>query len=134
MEPKAFGEFLRGLRKEKGLSLRKAAKEVMSVTYLWQIEKGERTPSAEILKRLAPIYGVSVEHLLRAAGYLDELKLDDYPLGDSSLMSFEDFLRDKPIQTVFRGWGKLSAAQKQQLSNLVRFFEQESSKKEEQEE
>jgi len=129
MEPKGFGEFMRDLRQKQRLSLRKVAGQVtISVSYLWQIEKGERTPSAEILKRLAPIYDVSIEHLLRVAGYLDELKPDDYPLGDSSLMPFEDFLRDKQIQTVFRGWGKLSAAQKQQLANLVRFFEQEEEK------
>ena len=72
MEKREFGEFLRDLRQKNKLSLRQAAAESISVTYLWQIEKGSRTPSAEILKRLAPVYGVSVEYLLRVAGYLEE--------------------------------------------------------------
>jgi transcriptional regulator with XRE-family HTH domain len=76
MEPKEFGKSMRDLREKKRLSLRDAAKGVMSVTYLWQIEKGQRTPSAEILKRLAPVYDVSVEHLLRVAGYLEEPKME----------------------------------------------------------
>lgn len=58
----------------------------------------------------------------------------DYLAGDNIQMSFDDFLRDKQGQVVFRGWGKLSTANKQQLADLVRFFEQQVSKGEEQEE
>ena len=76
MEPKEFGEFMRDLRERKKLSLRDAAKGVMSVTYLWQIEKGDRNPSAEILKKLAPIYEVTIQELLKAAGYLEEPKIE----------------------------------------------------------
>ncbi len=53
----------------------------------------------------------------------------DYLAGDSIQMSFDDLLRDKKAQVVFRGWGSLSAAQKQQLADLVRFFEQQEEKK-----
>ena len=57
MKPEEIGAFLRDLRERKRLSLREAAKGVMSVTYLWQIEKGKRKASAEILKKIAPVYG-----------------------------------------------------------------------------
>jgi len=77
MNPKQFGEFMRGLRQKQRLSLRNAADQAtISVTYLWQIEKGERTPSAEILKKLTPIYEVTVEELLKAVGYLEEPKVE----------------------------------------------------------
>ncbi len=52
----------------------------------------------------------------------------DYLAGDSIQMSFGDLLRDKQAQVVFRGWGKLSTAQKQQLAELVLFFEEKASK------
>lgn len=53
----------------------------------------------------------------------------DYLVGDNIQMSFDDILRDKHAQVVFRGWGKLSVAEKQQLANLVRFFEQQEENK-----
>ena len=61
------------LRKKSRLSLRDAAKQAgISATYLWQIEKDLRKPSAEILKKLAPVYGVPVQDLLKATGYFGE--------------------------------------------------------------
>lgn len=131
MNSKQFGEFMRGLRQGKRLSLRNAAKRAtISVTYLWQIEKGDRNPSAVILKKFAPVYGVTIQDLLKAAGYLEEPKVGNFQ-GENFQLSFEDFvrnLRDRQLQTVFRGWGKLSAAEKEQLATLVRFFEQEAAK------
>jgi transcriptional regulator with XRE-family HTH domain len=68
-----FSEYLKSLREGKKLSLRNAAKEAaISTTYLWQIEKGERMPSAEMLKKLGAAYGVSVNDLLEKAGYLEK--------------------------------------------------------------
>ena len=43
----------------------------ISNAYLSQIEKGERHPGPKLLKRLAALYGVGVQELLRKAGYLD---------------------------------------------------------------
>ena len=71
-----FGEYLRSLREGQKLSLREvAAKTGVSVSYITQIENGRRkAPGPEVLKRLAPAYSVPVRDLLRAAGYLDDLK------------------------------------------------------------
>ena len=71
-----FGEYLKNLRDQSKLSLRDvAAKTGMSYSYLTQIEHGRRkAPGPELLKKLAPVYGVPVRDLLKAAGYLDEVE------------------------------------------------------------
>lgn len=71
-----IGEYLRSLREGQKLSLREvAAKTGVSVSYITQIENGKRkAPGPEVLKKLAPAYNVPVRDLLRAAGYLDDIK------------------------------------------------------------
>ena len=73
MTGKALGDHLRELRQRQKLSLREVGEKVgVSASYLSQIETGERVPSAEILRKMAPAYGVPVRELLEVAGYLDE--------------------------------------------------------------
>ena len=43
----------------------------VSNAYLSQIEKGVRHPGPKLLRRLATLYGVGVQELLRKAGYLE---------------------------------------------------------------
>ena len=43
----------------------------VSNAYLSQIEKGIRQPGPKLLRRLAALYGVGVQELLRKAGYLE---------------------------------------------------------------
>ncbi|AQX72696.1 MULTISPECIES: helix-turn-helix domain-containing protein [Dehalococcoides] len=71
-----FGEYLRKLREAQKLSLREmAAKTGVSVSYITQIENGKRkAPGPEVLKKLAPAYNVPVRELLKAAGYMDDVK------------------------------------------------------------
>jgi transcriptional regulator with XRE-family HTH domain len=68
-----FGEYLRTLRTEKGLSLRELEQHSgVSNSYLGLIERGQRpVPGAEILKKLAPVLDVPVRDLLKAGGYLN---------------------------------------------------------------
>jgi transcriptional regulator with XRE-family HTH domain len=66
------GMRLQRLRKKRGLLLREAAEQAeISAAYLSQIENGHRAPSANVLMRLAPVLGVSVDALLRSAGLTD---------------------------------------------------------------
>ena len=69
-----FGEYIRKLRMEHRLSLRDvAASAGVSVSYLTQIEHGRRgVPGMPILKKLAALYDVPLQNMLRSAGYLDE--------------------------------------------------------------
>ena len=72
MAPTELGNHLKKLRLRSKLSVRGAAKAAhVSPTYLWQIEKGDRKPSATILQKLARIYQVKAAELYQAAGYLE---------------------------------------------------------------
>jgi HTH-type transcriptional regulator, competence development regulator len=73
MEPN-FGKYLKSLRERQRMSLREVEKDSgVSNAYIAQIERGDRSvPSAEILRKLAPAYKVTVKELLEKAGYLDE--------------------------------------------------------------
>ncbi|MBT2641728.1 helix-turn-helix domain-containing protein [Bacillus sp. ISL-41] len=72
MESKEFGEYLRSLRKRKGLTINQLEElSGISNAYISQIETGKRrTPSPEILQKLSSHLGVSHEHLMQKAGYM----------------------------------------------------------------
>jgi len=71
---KRFGEKLRYLRNQRGISLRQLAAELgLSVHgHIAQIERGERKPSADLIVKIARFFDVSADHLM-----MDELDLDD---------------------------------------------------------
>ncbi len=65
-----IGQMLKRLRGD--ISLRGVQRLTgISNAYLSQIEKGIRQPGPKLLKRLASLYGVGLQELLRKAGYLD---------------------------------------------------------------
>ncbi len=67
-----FGAYLKSLREAKGLT-QKQAGELAKVSnpYLAQVERGQRNPpNADILSRLARVYGVSENSILKEAGYM----------------------------------------------------------------
>ena len=74
-----LGPLLRRLRK--GRSLREVQRLAdVSYAHLSLIERGDRVPGPRILKRLAALYGVPTNDLLRRAGYLEgaeELRPDE---------------------------------------------------------
>ena len=64
-----FGTYLRLLRIDRGMSLRRVEKITkISNSYLSQIEKGKRdVPTFKILSRLADAYGVEITSLVKVA-------------------------------------------------------------------
>jgi transcriptional regulator with XRE-family HTH domain len=67
-----FGEKLSVLRKRRGLTLRQLGKMLeVHHTYVSQIEKGKTTPNARMIIKIADIFGVTADQLMR-----DELELD----------------------------------------------------------
>lgn len=60
-----FGEKLRKLRQEKKLSLDEMAEATnSSKSFLWELEKGTKNPSAEKLAELAKFFGVTLDYLM----------------------------------------------------------------------
>jgi transcriptional regulator with XRE-family HTH domain len=68
-----LGEFIRDRRHDAHLSVRKMSELAgISNPYLSQIERGLRTPSAEILQQIARALRISAEALYVRAGILDQ--------------------------------------------------------------
>lgn len=68
-----LGGFLRNQREVARMSVRRLAEVAgVSNTYLSQIERGIRRPSAEILQQIARALQISAETLYERAGLLDE--------------------------------------------------------------
>ena len=71
--PQDIGGFIRDLRQTAKISLRQLADRAgVSNPYLSQIERGLRTPSAEILQQIARGLRISAEALYVRAGIMDE--------------------------------------------------------------
>ena len=68
-----FGEKLRVLRKRRGLTIRQLAPLLgfPSHSYISEIETGKKKPSLELVIKIARLFDVSVDQLVK-----DELELD----------------------------------------------------------
>ncbi len=68
-----FGKKLAVLRKQRGFTLRQLG-EMLEVhhTFISQIEKGKTIPNARMIIKIADIFGVTADQLMR-----DELELDE---------------------------------------------------------
>jgi len=67
-----FGEKLRTLRERRGLSQRQLC-DLLEVhqSFLWALEQGRKKPNVEMVLKIADIFEVCTDRLLR-----DELELD----------------------------------------------------------
>ena len=73
MNLQEFGRHLRELRTSQGIGVREASRRSeVSNPYISQIERGERRPSPDILRRLAPVYGVPATELLDELDHLEK--------------------------------------------------------------
>ncbi len=79
----AIGETLRAERTERGLTLKKVAEGAhVSVSYLAEIERGEKDPSSKVLENIARGLGIEVSELLvRIASALEPAPV--VPVADS---------------------------------------------------
>jgi len=75
-----LGDYIKGLRVEKKLSIRKASERIgISHTYLDSLEKGfdprtnkERTPTFETMRKISVGLGADYEYMLYLTGVIDE--------------------------------------------------------------
>lgn len=68
-----FGEKLRTLRKQRGMTLRELAEALEFTThgYLGDLESGRRQPSLELALKIADLFQVTIDQLAR-----DNLEID----------------------------------------------------------
>jgi transcriptional regulator with XRE-family HTH domain len=67
-----FGEKLRTLRKRRGLTQEQISQMLeVSRPYVAKLERGEKMPNAPMILKVADIFGVTADQLMR-----DELELD----------------------------------------------------------
>lgn len=83
---KQLGELLKSQRVSLSLTLQElAVRSGVSATYLGRIERGERFPSAGILRKVAGPLGLDEYHLFVSAGYMSPDRrgegLDPYVAG-----------------------------------------------------
>ena len=63
---RVFGENVRRLRQERGLSIEALADEVgLAYTYVGQIERGRRNPTLDVVERFGTAFAVDPLHLLQ---------------------------------------------------------------------
>jgi len=69
---KRFGEKLRSLRQRQGLTLRQLGAQLeVSNTFVLSLEQGKKTPNASTILKIADLFHVSLDQLMR-----DELEVD----------------------------------------------------------
>lgn len=69
---KRFGEKLRSLRQRQGLTLRQLGAQLeVSNTFVLSLEQGKKTPNAATILKIADLFHVSLDQLMR-----DELEVD----------------------------------------------------------
>lgn len=91
MEPREFGKYLREIRKENNLTIRQVELYAeVSNSYISQLENGKRgIPSPDVLKKLAKVYKVNYEDLMKKAGYIDsDIKISDPVMTDDEKIQF----------------------------------------------
>jgi len=71
-----FGEKLRTLRNESGMTLKELAQALGHTAhgYISELEAGKKVPTVQFVLNVARLFNVSTDQLLR-----DELELDDHP-------------------------------------------------------
>lgn len=77
MKPTQFGNYLKKIRKEKGLTLVQLSKlSGVSNPYISQLENGHFKPSLEVIQKLSKGLGLDESVLFYAAGYVFDVNFD----------------------------------------------------------
>ena len=68
-----FGEKMRALRKQRGMTIQKLARVLgyRTGSYITELEQGKKIPKMEFIAKVADVFGVPMETLMR-----DELDLE----------------------------------------------------------
>jgi len=82
-----FSKLLKQLRKNKGLSIKKLAKDVdLNYTYISKLENSKVNPSSEVIDKFANYFNYDNDELTLAAGKIPE--------------DIKEILRDNPVEAL----------------------------------
>lgn len=114
---KALGQKLRRLREKREWTQKYAAK-IFGITNaaLSNYERGERTPDANMLKKFAEVYGVSIDFLVgREENVINNTLESNLIVKDESGLRYIDELIGKPAVEIIKDIGMLDAKEKELL-------------------
>jgi transcriptional regulator with XRE-family HTH domain len=104
---RAFGEFVRAQRRLAQVSQRNLAKMAgVSDSYLSQLERGNYSPSPQVVKSLAQAFGLEPRQLYMMLGFMDQDESGGPPSVEHAIMLDE----------------RLDQAQKESLLSVYRSF------------
>jgi transcriptional regulator with XRE-family HTH domain len=125
-----LGQYLRDLRLRKKLTFMKVNKLTgISIGYLSMLEKERRfSPHPNILKKLAEVYGVSIQEIMEVAGYLRREEDKVFSRKDEIEWAISTILRD-PTYGSFYDKVKVKSMSLEMKINLIESYEVMSRKK-----
>jgi len=121
-----FGEYMRKIRKDAGLSLRQAAKVFgTSFSYIQRLEKGKgprhRPPTMRLMEKVARTYGRDLQEVVSAAGFRKQVP-PDADLATDIHVLFDALIDEpglRPIGLEHPAPAYYSTLQKQQMVDLA---------------
>ncbi len=116
----AIGPLLRRLRGD--LSLRDVTKRIgVSSSYLSQIERGDRLPGSNVVRKLADLYNVDADELMKRAGREDHID----PFSDEAMeveRAYEYVLADPVFRVGTRPDGPITLKTKRFIVEMYERF------------
>ena len=98
-----LGEYLRGQREAKGLSVRHLADRLgLESSYVSKIEHGDRVPSEQVLIALAGIFSVNPHLLLAMSGQISKAFVEAMQRYPEEFAALIERLPNVPKQTLVR--------------------------------
>ncbi len=129
---KRLGRYLKTLRKSNGLTLAEVAHTTdISIGYLSEIEQGKRgSPHPNILLKLAKTYGVPIEAIFEAAGFMSKQEENPavFSKKDDVEWAIAAILRDISFSR-FINKGMVKYMPLEMKINLIRTYEATTGKK-----
>ena len=115
MSDRGTGSIIRVLRGERGLSGAQLARDAgISIPYLCQIEKGQRSPSESVLRRLACALAGPPDVLLVPSGFMYPVEVPDARVAPTSSLDLDAGSENGPL-----GWAELDDREKAAVQALV---------------
>lgn len=114
MNADEFGNYIKGLRKSKNMTIRQVELySGVSHSYISQLENGKKgIPSPPVLKKISKAMKVSYDLLMEKAGYIEQ---DE----ESEL---KELLQDPQTDLMFKDWKSMDSKQREEAIQMIKFI------------